>query len=412
MAPFFSVVAELFLLMGISPLTGYPIFALVTGLAICFLIYVYLRQKNVSRFAAAFTVMAVPLIVNGSNLPGIWFFLPFIGGFIMFLVGLIALEALGKNSEKYLFLAASVISIALYPPMIIFVLPAAFFAFTWVELAYSVLVVAVCGVVTAFTSPFFREGLSVVMRTNLVGGIPSFPLWGIVPWFVLVFAVLGLYDSFRKKRYAFLATIGVGAIFWVAYAFTTKVFIIDYPRIVVMTSLLLVMSAGFGFDLFFQKIRAEKYRVGIILFEIVVCGAFAFMAFSYPLDSWADLTLHVSTSTGEVIVYPQSPVGRYLTSDDIRLFSGISGKRFIAPPWKGLVVGAATDNYPLDTKPAMITVSEYDYDSFMALDCASKEAGAKKKRIDYVYSSAFSCPDFVFEGTSSENLYLYAFSKK
>jgi hypothetical protein len=444
---FYSVSAEALLLFGMNPLTGYSVLAIASGLAICFLVFAYLRSARVSVFAASVSVMIVPLIVNAANLPGIWSYMPFVAGFGAFLPGLAVLnfeneakkdarkEARKETQreakfDKYVFIASSLISIALYPPMIVFIVPAAIFAFwrrsaapakrmqtktTHVFYAAAIIAavaIALFGTFVVENSSFITEGLSLIFRNNLVGGIPSFPIWQVVPWFVLILSLAGIAVEIRNKRFALAASTCVGLLFWVFYAYTTNVFFIDYPRIVVMTSFMLVIFAGFGFDALIGMITAGKYRRWLVPLEIVAVFVFIFIACSYPLDTWAGFYLNLQTPFGAVQVYPASPVTRYLTSDDLRLFSGISGQNFIAPEWKGLVIGAATDNYPIDSKASTIFESKYDYDAFMALGCQDKATVAANLDISYVYAKPFSCPDFQSVGSSPENLTLYTFLGK
>ena len=103
-------------------------------------------------------------------------------------------------------------------------------------------------------------------------------------------------------------------------------------------------------------------------------------------------------------------IARAFISDDLRLFAEIWQKRFLSIPWKGLVIGVATDNYPLDTKPSTLTNKWFSYEEFMNLGCDNKLRIAKDYKIDYVYSGEFNCKGFELINKSSENLYLYKVS--
>lgn len=77
--------------------------------------------------------------------------------------------------------------------------------------------------------------------------------------------------------------------------------------------------------------------------------------------------------------------------------------------WKDLVIGAATNNYPLDSKAGIITNHLVDFFLFMDENCANKYSQAKLFNLSYVYSFPFKCDNFLELGHSREGLYLYKF---
>ncbi|MBU1136676.1 MAG: hypothetical protein KJ559_04165, partial [Nanoarchaeota archaeon] len=85
----------------------------------------------------------------------------------------------------------------------------------------------------------------------------------------------------------------------------------------------------------------------------------------------------------------------------------IKEKSFLTLPWKGTVIGAATNNYPLETKPSTITNRIARFSDFMNAECNEKLNMAKNKKIDYIYSPEFNCGSFNLVGQSNEGLYLY-----
>jgi hypothetical protein len=405
---FFSVLAEVFLIVHVSPIDGYVPLAIVAGLLSCLLVYLYLRSLKVDPFSAWCAVLVLPLIVNGANLPGMWSVLPFIGGLILFIAGLVAFET--KNLVASV--GAFMISLILYPPMIVFVAPVAlFFLFDqsikknpqhFKTIIYAG-IVSVIAIVAAFV---FTGAYSLILRDNIVGGIPSFPIWIIMPWFALPFALLGGYVCIKQKNYLLAAPLATGIIFWIAYAYTTHVLIIDYPRIVVITSFLITLLIGIGLDTLVKRMPNITYSHAVLSLGVSI--VFIVIAFSYPSESWGSLVLRGHSSTGKnLLAFPASPISAYLTAEDLKLFSGIEGKRFIASPWKSLVIGAATHNYPLASKPATLTVSKYSYQKFMDLSCVDKASMSRRVKIDFIYSTPFSCDGFLLMGTSSEGLSLY-----
>ena len=76
-------------------------------------------------------------------------------------------------------------------------------------------------------------------------------------------------------------------------------------------------------------------------------------------------------------------------------------------PWKGLVIGVATENYPLETKESTITNQFVRHSEFVKAECDEKLKIAKEQGIDYVYSWGFNCTGFKEVGKSEENLVLY-----
>lgn len=111
---------------------------------------------------------------------------------------------------------------------------------------------------------------------------------------------------------------------------------------------------------------------------------------------------------------PAPTASRFLTDEDLIAFSGFTKKTFISPAWKGLVISAATGNYPLATKPSTVGVFILNYNNFVNSNCKEKEKTSIKNNIDYVYSEEFDCPNFDREvgvSKSSEGLVLYKFTK-
>ena len=104
---------------------------------------------------------------------------------------------------------------------------------------------------------------------------------------------------------------------------------------------------------------------------------------------------------------PAPPANNYLNSDDLRLFKDIDNQVFIAPHWKGLVLGVATNNIPVITKPSTITVNLLNFEDFMLGDCNEKRNLINKFKIKYLYIPETQCDGFEFMGKSAEGLHLY-----
>ncbi len=116
---FFSVVAEIMMLLHLTPLIHYSLMAIASGIIICFLIYLTCRAFKLSPFVSGLVFLCVPYLTNANLLPGIWYLLPFIGGTMFLLVMIISY----KKTDMALSSVAGGIAILLYPPIAVFVLP-------------------------------------------------------------------------------------------------------------------------------------------------------------------------------------------------------------------------------------------------------------------------------------------------
>jgi hypothetical protein len=422
----FALISELFLLVNLVPLTGYAIFALITGIIACLLIYLVLRTFGLKNLTAVLGTLCVPLITNGQNLPGIWYLIPFIGGLLMFLI---TLSALRLNDLKLL-LISSGISLLLYPPMIIFIIPTllGYIIFNKkISLAkkirlsiYSLLILLLATIIIIVIQRYSIASLLVIAKSSLIyplldNGIVSYTIWNIIPWFILPFAFWGLFIIFKKKLFFLLAPIIIGLLFWVIYSQSYYFFVISYERAVVITSFLLIMAASFGFEelnlILTKKFPYFTHNNFKILIKIFFLLIFAYLALGYTQrTNWSKLTLNIPTSSGVEKLSPTPPASVYLTDSDLFLFKKISKQNFLATPWKGLTIGAATMNYPFDSKPSFITIQKLNYQSFIQRDCTVKYQLAKQYKLKYIYSPTFNCPNFFELGTSSENLHLYKFN--
>lgn len=422
---FFSLISELFLVLNISPLLGYAFFSIAAGFIICLLIFILLRVNKVDLFPSLLAALCVPYIVNGLNLPGIWYLLPFIGGSIFFLLSLITLSI-----HKHIFaLVMSIVSLLLYPPMIIFIAPI-FLAYLISEKELKniskikILLISLISVVLIIGIIIYSQGNNInglfqiltnsIWRLNLDGGIPAFAIWNIVPIIILPFALVGLIKILKKKNIIILIPTAIGIVLWSFYNYSLYYFIIDYARVVVMTSFFIMILAGFGFEETSKKIFKEYSsffnKNTILLSKLFIILIFLVLSFYYTDNlTWKSLVLRVTQSNSSYSFTPSAPAGYFLDKDDIKLFSSISKERFLSPPWKGLVIGVATNNYPLDSKPSIITNRFLNYDNFINESCEDKINDSVKYHLKYIYSNQFSCDKFTEIGQSHEGLHLYKF---
>jgi hypothetical protein len=408
----FSFLSELYLLLHLDPLTGSAFFSITTGFLVCFFIFLLLRVNLISNFLALIIALSVPFIVNSASLPGIWNLLPFITSFIALLIGLtlFSLKNFGFGA------LATVISLLFYPPMIVFILPSVIllvlnnrqsFNFKKILLilaglvALTTIIILINAGQSSLTETTKIIG-SYLVRDKLDASIPNLSPWLIMPNYLLLLAILGIFPLVKQKKYFLLAPFFTGIIFWIIYTFTKNVFIIDHYRVAMITSLLAAMSAGFGLNWFFHFLYQKYGPINTKLEKIVplaILLSFFVLSFYYTeRTNWISLAK-----------LPNSPVTAYLTNEDLDIFKVISGQTFVAPSWKALVLAVATGNKPLETKASTLAVKKFSYENFTKMSCEEKEAEIIKKKIEYLYLKKIDCDFLVKINQSSEGLVLYKY---
>jgi len=420
--PFHSFVSEIILVLGLNPLTQFTLLHIFTGIIICVLVYFVLRANEISKLASSIPSLSLLYIVNGANLPGLWNLIPLIPGLISLLLGLFFMST--KN-KKMIFLTAF-LTLILYPPLFVlhFIAVLAYFIFSEADkkekrkylllyLSICVLVVVLLFLVSwkvsgSFLGTFNYIKTKLFYSTFTKEAIPDFSILKVIPIPILVLVIPALL-KLKKKNYFLIAPVILGLVYWLLYSQVLWRIIIEYERVVVSTSILLVLFSGLGVQYVIDYIK-ENHRVKDYIFviaQIVILILFFVLSFSYTQrDNWQELKLRPLAGRE---ISPASPANVYLNENDLVLFGDIKEKNFISLPWKGTVIGVSTDNYPLDTKPATITNSLLSYSFFISQNCDKKTELAKQYKIDYVYSKEFDCRDFKELAISKENLHLYEF---
>ncbi|MEY2664797.1 MAG: hypothetical protein RIT04_605 [Candidatus Parcubacteria bacterium] len=426
---FSSVVAELFLITGLNPFIHYSLLSIVFAIILCLSVYALLRKYEVSSGVSTAVVLFVPYIANSGNLPALWAFLPVTAGVILFFWQLISQKSGSYvHASFYMFLG-----IIAYPPIFVFSFVAlliglmSFYRNTQYHFWKCVLLSVSLSIGAAVTLYYFvlaPSGIKVwhifstyIIRPNPDGGIVSYAVRDVLPWLIIPLAIVGVCLGVKRRWYEIIAVACVGSLYWVTYAFINSVFIIENPRVVFITSLFFIVLAGIGLEYFCKKFgqhfahhRVLYQHIYIGIGFVAIIGSLLLLPGYTSRNMSNSLVLNMVDEVGnKQRIVPTVAVNRYLVADDMRLFGGLHGQTFIAPPWKGLVLTAITDNVALETKAATITNNFLSYAQFMSLDCPNKVATAERYQIGYVYSDEFLCQNFIEIGLSSEGLHLYRF---
>ena len=423
-APFHALVAELLLLFGLNPLEHYVGLSLGFGVGVVASLYLLLRQLAAEQVPAAAAALLALFIVNGANLPGLWTLLPVVSGALALLLTLAMIVA-GRQREA---LMGSFVTLLLYPPLVVFLIPVWLLVGVttrhWraVALFFGSLLAAaliMAGLYFFGSLPAGQNVVTFVHQTWTTAiayssyqaqGIPSYPLWGVVPWATLVLAAVGSFVAWRRHAWWLMVASALGLLYWLIYSQTNARFIIDYQRVVFMTSLLLTVLAGLGAQQLWKTLSkrlVHQVPYLSIIGLIAVLAVFGALVPGYTnQDQWQRLVL--VTDEGSLLP-PKAPANQYLTPEDLELFSDVHGERFLSHPWKGTVVGVATGNHPLEIKGGTITFGQGRYAEFNARDCAHKAAMAEGHGFVYAYVPSLTCADWQPVGRSAEGLQLYRY---
>lgn len=420
---FFAFLAEIFLILNITPLLGFVPLSIISGTLICFLVYLFLKSAKISSFIAILAALSLPWIINAAKLPGIWYLFPFILGFIFLLISLMAINLKNKN----LVLISALASILFYPPLIVLSVPLLIIEFFF-KRQFSLkqalpaffgiaIITALIFILQIDTYPkmlaMFKNSF---IRDNYEGCIPTRFLWQVLPFFTLPFIAIGFVSIYRRKMTSLFILMIISLIYWIIYSFSQKFFIIDYARIAVAAAYLYIIAFGFGLETSLHYLATKwKFLNNKNLqknIKIIIIAFFVLMAIFYTRrETWQNVRLIYKHEFGFFEAPIEAPANNYLNQDDLEIFSKFSGKRFISVPWKGLVIGAATGNYPLTNKASIITNNLLSYEEFRSSNCRNKKILAEIHEIDYAYAPRFSCPNFKEITNSPEGLYLYEFIK-
>ena len=424
---FFSLLAELFLILNIAPLLGFVPLSIISGTLLCYLVYLLLRVYKVAQLPAIIAMLTLPWIANSAKLPGIWYLFPFILGVILLLIGL---SAIGLKDKK-LFLISNLVALFIYPPLIVFVAPVLLLEFlSFEKTEYKKIIknglILLVGLSLTTALVFFLQpaGYSKLItlfsksffRLTYEGTIPTRFIWQVLPIITLPFSLLGIIKIGQKKLFPLFASIITGLALWLFCSVSLYYFIIDYARVAAIASYLMIIAFGFGLavtlDFINSRIEKSLRPAASRIFIMVSLAFFLGAAFFYTQSNdWKNIRHIYYTELGPWQAPIEAPANNYLNRDDLRLFKNISQARFYSLPWKALVIGAATHNYPVTAKGSTITNFLFHDWVFLDSDCYGKDFIAEEFNIKYVYLPPFDCPNFIYLDKSSEGLYLYEYRK-
>ncbi len=418
MFPYFSFISEIFLISKTNPVTSFVPLSIFFSLIISLLSFIFIKKLNISDISSTLTILSLPYITVGANLPGLWHLIPMNLGIIFMLVGLISTI----QKEKKLLFLSSILSVIFYPPSIIFIIPIIISLYISKEKIISkkdfifLLSFIIIGIILFSTildyirnDNIIEKINNLIFRKNLEPGIPMFNIFYILPIWTLIFSILGIFSIIKNKIFCLILPILTGSIFWLCYTQTMKVFIIDYPRVVVFMSILLTITSALGIEYLINKTEIKKY---ITKYEkIIILSIFSIFIILIPfytkLNRWDKLRLVIKNNNKESKVNPAPPANKYLTDEDLKIFDNIKNKKFVSIAWKGLTIGASTGNFPSESKPSTIANRFLSYSNFIRADCPTKNNMVKKYKIDFVYSKEFKCDNFLQISKSLEGNILY-----
>lgn len=411
---FHSLLSYLFLVLNLSPLHYYTLFTIFFNTLIILLLYLFFRINDLEKRASAVISLSALYITCGANLPGLWYLIPVNLGIIFFLIASCFLS-LGLFKKTFL---AFLFSALFYPPFAIF----NFIAFTVQYLILKskkekkvFLFILLSFILLAL---FFWLKIPADWKKTILNRLFYISFYGpetithisfyqIIPLPIVLLGAISLVKISKSKLWL-VATFFLTIIFWFFYSSTAKRIIIEYERNVFLSSLLLVMLSAFGWTELKNYLK-KSFNISM-LFDWIEIGILVlfllFIPFYTQRERWKNIIIE-NKKTGQVY-HPKAPANNYLTQDDLNIFQDIRGKRFLSFPWKGTVIGIATENIPLVAKEGNLAVGNPEIiERFLKADCKEKLNLAKKMKIDYIYLFGFDCPGFEKINESKEGLVLY-----
>lgn len=411
----YSFLSEIFILLNLNPISNFAYMAILSGLFICYCVYLLSRNLKLGILSSTLVMLLIPYITNGANLPGIWFLIPFVVSFSLFLISLSMFYS--RKGKELFYLLPLLTSFLFYPPMIVFILPLILLNFRSIKKVFIILssFLVAAMVIILFTSKGFdiqntiSTAVGFIIRDSFNMGLYHYYPQYIIPLITYPFIIFGFYLVFKRKNYSLLAIIFIGICLWIFYIVQGSItFIIADARVILFTSIFLILLSGFAFQWVFDRyggLMDKKYL------SILILLLFLSLSFFYSsINPWEKVAFH-RKDIGRV--EPMPPINRYLNQDDIDLFKNIKNKIFLAEPWKGLVLAVYNNNYPLASKASVLTVDPNNYKRFLLMSCGNKRNFLEKNKVEYVYTlQEMQCHSIYRMGKTREGFILYRYLSK
>lgn len=413
---FHSFMAQIMLVLNLNPLLGYTALSAVFNSLLILLVFIFLRLNNISKKASAICSLLGLYIVSGANLPGLWHFIPFNLGLLFFLLSLCFIEF---ANPKIVFLS-SIFSCLFYPPLFLFNLLFLIIFTIQKKITKTVIKIFLLLTIillTVYCAVFFLlpdSAKNILSINHLMSRVffvsllyplsPQINFYDVIPLSAILLSIFGIYYLYKNKNWLLLSELILGSVFWIFCALSKYRFFMGYERVVIFVSLILIIISGFGLlnlENYFKNKKIIKILESIILFLFLISTPFYTMG-----EAWRNV-ISIDYTNG-YIETPRAPANNILTSEDLRIFKNIKKQTFLSLPWKGTVIGVATNNYPILTKGGTISMGPRDLlDNFLNANCQGKNTLAKKFNLDYIYVYEFDCPGFMKINESNEGLILY-----
>jgi hypothetical protein len=245
---------------------------------------------------------------------------------------------------------------------------------------------------------------------NFLGeAVPVFSPFDVIPWVALFGVPFGLRQVYRKNRIYLLVWVVLLGM-WMTYQFTMYRFGLGYERVVFLTAIFTVFLSGYGWQGIYQRLTAQMPKSAHIFFGVLVMlSLLVFVAPRYTQNErWMKLVAR-DEALGATYL-PAAPANKYLLAEDMRVFKPHINKRFLAPAWKGTVLGVATENWPVVTKSGTIGMELDLYQRFQTAKCKKRRRIMDKYEIDLVYTTPFQCPGFRELDENTKGLVLYSYT--